>query len=350
MDETQISNEYFQVHILSLLEKIFGITKSSFWLADELGNVYSPASTEGNRIVSEYLDENLSQVHGLNPQNVGISYAVGKRVLYNNFSTMAVIHEQKDYHAFMCRHGYFREAAVYLSHRNKLIGCLGIGRAKHEKAFHPKEIAILSNLSKYISQGLYNNQLFYSKEYEKKIFEMFSEKSTTGFIICDAKMKVHYANKSSFEICNELLDHRSTKHAVELFLNTILAESHLLWKMGYESTFFTSSLKQVKITVIPTASKYNIVNGKEFYIVTLSYVDQESRNNIENMKQKQLKPLTIRERQILSLVIQGKSNQEIADELYISIHTVKKYVQILFRKFGAKNRTSLIFAVSMVIN
>jgi len=348
MDETQISSEYFQVHILSLLEKIFGITKSSFWLADELGNVYSPASTEGNHIVNEYLDENLSQVHGLNPQNVGISYAVGKRVLYNNFSTMAVIQEQKDYHSFMCKHGYFREAVVYLSHSNKLIGCLGIGRAKNEKDFNPKEIALLSNLSKYISQSLYNNQLFYNKEYERKIFEMFSDKSATGFIICDTKSKIYYSNKSSFEICTALLG--STKNPLELFLNTILMESHLFWKTGYENIFYTPSLKQVKITLIPTTLNYNVAKGQDFFIIMLSYANDESKNNFDDTKQQQFKPLTVRERQILNLIIKGKSNQEIADELYVSIHTVKKYIQILFKKFDVKNRASLIFTVSTVLH
>jgi len=348
MDEMQLSNDYFQVHILSLLEKIFGFSKVSFWLADELGNLHTPTSIGGNLLVKAYLDENWSQVHDLNPQNVGVSQAARKRVLYNNFPTTAVINEQKDYRDFMCKHGFFREAVVYLSHGNKLIGCLGFGRTECENDFNPKDVALFSKLSTYISQGLYNNQLLYSSEYEKKIFEMLADKSATGFIICDEKLKIHYSNKSAFEICQELLD--GNKNPIDRFLNTILAESRLFWRTGYENVFYTPSLKKINITLVPTTLKYSIANGKDFFIVMLSYADVTSKNNFSHVDQKQFKPLTVRERQILNLIIQGKSNQEIADELYISIHTVKKYIQILFKKFGAKNRTSLIFTVSTVMN
>lgn len=348
MDEMQVSSDYFQMHVLSLLEKIFGFSKISFWLSDEFGNVHNPASTEGGHFVNAYLDQNLSEIHSLNPQNVGIAHAVGKRVLYNNFSTTAVIHEQKDYHDFMCEYGYFREAVVYLSHGNKLIGCLGIGRTECEDDFSSKEVALLSQLSKYISRGLYNNQLFYNKEYEKKIFEMFADESATGFLICDAQLNIHYSNKSSFEICSELVS--STKKPIESFLSTVLAESRLLWKTGHKNYFYTPSLKKVNITMVPTTLEYNITSGKDFFIVMLSYQDVKPKNNFGHIEQKQFKPLSIRERQILDLIIQGNSNREIADELYISIHTVKKHIQALFKKFNARNRTSLIFAVSEVLN
>jgi LuxR family maltose regulon positive regulatory protein len=49
--------------------------------------------------------------------------------------------------------------------------------------------------------------------------------------------------------------------------------------------------------------------------------------------------LTERELQVLGLLAGGKSNREIADELYISLDTVKKHVSHIFTKLGAVNRT-----------
>lgn len=49
--------------------------------------------------------------------------------------------------------------------------------------------------------------------------------------------------------------------------------------------------------------------------------------------------LTQQERQLLTLVGQGKTNREIAGELYLSERTVRNQLSRLFKKLGLKNRT-----------
>lgn len=52
--------------------------------------------------------------------------------------------------------------------------------------------------------------------------------------------------------------------------------------------------------------------------------------------------LTDREQEVLVLVNNGKSNQEISDELVVSLSTVKKHIYNLFCKTGVSNRRQLI--------
>lgn len=52
-----------------------------------------------------------------------------------------------------------------------------------------------------------------------------------------------------------------------------------------------------------------------------------------------LSPLTAREMEILELVVQGKSNREIAYYLGISHQTVKNHMTAILRKLGATGRT-----------
>ena len=51
--------------------------------------------------------------------------------------------------------------------------------------------------------------------------------------------------------------------------------------------------------------------------------------------------LSFRERQIVDLIQQAKSNKEIAYELCLTVGTVKEYMYHIFRKLGVKNRTEL---------
>lgn len=57
--------------------------------------------------------------------------------------------------------------------------------------------------------------------------------------------------------------------------------------------------------------------------------------------------LTDREREILQLVAEGLSNQQIADKLYISVKTVLRHRTSMMEKLGFHNRTELIkYAIS----
>lgn len=52
--------------------------------------------------------------------------------------------------------------------------------------------------------------------------------------------------------------------------------------------------------------------------------------------------LTEREGEVLRLLARGRSNQEIADEIYIGTETVKTHVRSVLLKLGARNRTQAV--------
>jgi DNA-binding NarL/FixJ family response regulator len=54
-----------------------------------------------------------------------------------------------------------------------------------------------------------------------------------------------------------------------------------------------------------------------------------------------IEALTDREEQILATVARGRTNSEIADELYITLSTVKTHVASLMAKLGARNRVEI---------
>jgi DNA-binding NarL/FixJ family response regulator len=40
------------------------------------------------------------------------------------------------------------------------------------------------------------------------------------------------------------------------------------------------------------------------------------------------------------MVAQGASNKEVAEELYVTVHTVRKHLENTYRKLGVTNRTA----------
>ena len=62
---------------------------------------------------------------------------------------------------------------------------------------------------------------------------------------------------------------------------------------------------------------------------------------VSNRERFELFDITRREKQIITLIQAGKTNQEIADELFISIATVKDHNHNLFNKAGVRNRLEL---------
>jgi DNA-binding NarL/FixJ family response regulator len=66
--------------------------------------------------------------------------------------------------------------------------------------------------------------------------------------------------------------------------------------------------------------------------------------NMENLEKKY--QITKREMEVIDLICLGKTNKEIADQLFISVDTVKDHNYKIFQKTGVRNRTQLVRLVN----
>ena len=74
------------------------------------------------------------------------------------------------------------------------------------------------------------------------------------------------------------------------------------------------------------------------------YVPEEWRRMLKQFRQGQqlYQSLSQRQTTILQLISKGKSNREIAEDLYISEHTVKSHLQTIFRILSVSNRVECV--------
>jgi DNA-binding NarL/FixJ family response regulator len=69
------------------------------------------------------------------------------------------------------------------------------------------------------------------------------------------------------------------------------------------------------------------------------------RRSINDSQIQGLYKLTDRELEVLRLVCAGSINKEIAEQLYISNHTVKDHIRHIMDKLGVKSRNRIVSAI-----
>ncbi|BDG45381.1 response regulator transcription factor [Saccharococcus caldoxylosilyticus] len=99
--------------------------------------------------------------------------------------------------------------------------------------------------------------------------------------------------------------------------------------------------------MLKTSKANEIANAIRATFYGQSVLEPEVTNKVmTKMKQKkELLPheeLTNREMEVLLLMAQGKTNQEIADELFIAVKTVKVHVSNILSKLGVQDRTQAV--------
>jgi LuxR family maltose regulon positive regulatory protein len=87
-------------------------------------------------------------------------------------------------------------------------------------------------------------------------------------------------------------------------------------------------------------AKVNQVAGSYISALLLGKAPDSSKTFPDT--QALIEPLTGRELELLKLIEEGRSNQDIADKLVISIPTVKRHISNIYSKLGAKNRTQAV--------
>ncbi len=95
--------------------------------------------------------------------------------------------------------------------------------------------------------------------------------------------------------------------------------------------------------VLLSAEEFILAAGKNLYSESIGPADKRAVISLEENLPKFL--LTAREVEVASLLLEGKSNSEISETLFVGLSTVKKHVSSIFDKMSVKSRSELIAKV-----
>ena len=152
----------------------------------------------------------------------------------------------------------------------------------------------------------------------------------------DENMKVTHEAENGQEAIDILEDN----HLVDV----ILMDVRMPVMNGMEATReIKSRWPEIKIIILTTFNELN--HGMPIHEDVTSNVIPSLMKREEKSEEIPI-DLTERELAITKLVGEGKTNKEIAEELYLSIGTVKNHITTILQKLELRDRTQLaIFAV-----
>jgi two-component system response regulator DevR len=148
-----------------------------------------------------------------------------------------------------------------------------------------------------------------------------------------AVLDVRLPDGDGVEVCRDL---RSAMPELKCLMLTSYADDEALFSaiMAGASGYV---LKQIKGSDLVSAVR-RVAAGESLLDPSLTRQVME-RLRGENVEDERLSRLTVQERNILELIADGKTNRQIADELYLAEKTVKNYVSNLLSKMGFARRT-----------
>ncbi len=346
---SNVETDLLCYEIIKQLHRIYGYKQINFWVAKQINHAeptslnidnFEPVSIHVNKkLLKEYLD-GYGVLDILHPYNVGYNLLSKNKVLYITDLMNFEQFEKNAYYKFLKMFNVYHELTMNFFDGETLLGGIGIIHSINEP-FNNTERANLEKVSTYIGKTLATHLKFKEKELSEELFKAFSLQSSTGLIVFDHLYHIHFANFTAKEICKQFINENRSDNCLEFFIKYILPNKIPLWQMGATKKIISPYFTELTMQIVP--SNYLLKSNKHnLFMLYLIPENTFAESSFTQLKQSCEKyNLTMREREVIGLLLKGFSNQEIAGELVVSLHTVKKHFQNLFSKCDVKNRTSL---------
>jgi DNA-binding CsgD family transcriptional regulator len=249
------------------------------------------------------------------------------------------------YSEFLKKYDIYYTASIPLVVFDKQIGGIGLHKSKESGGFSNEEKLMLSQLSLYISLGLKNHLMYKKSQFEKTILKSSMQKLSIGYLVTNNNFDVLYYNNSSreysFEIAKML---KLSDNSIDRFVKMISTYSKQFISINED---FEQVFGQYTVKVNPHHMHNQFNNSiNNYYIITIKKNAESKEINLDKAAKKFL--LTSREIDIVKLICAGYTNNEICEELFIGINTVKSHTKNIFNKLDIHNRSSLIFKINNI--
>lgn len=231
--------------------------------------------------------------------------------------------------------GYYYSLVIYFRDGQKLISSIAMARSYEEGDFTDEEILILDRICPYINKRLVEFDRARVASGFQRMMEDVLDISGNAMLMLDDKLNLIAANQHAKEICPQLIGVGGNALA-----DTVAMVAR---RYRFREDYFTVNAKDGMAYDLSISPYYSagVASGAVAYLVTVCPQSREAATH-QKLARRQDLGLTDRQKQIIECIAAGKTNREIADEMFISENTVRKHVENIRVKLGAKNRIAIL--------
>ena len=358
-------SENFPKRVLALFDKHFGFRQSIFFPYSSL----SPSGgTRRSGARSNYITygilygpmydykERIYQ-HDIFRWSQLPDHLEGRRVVFTEDVMPLEQYETTPYGVHMSSEGMYYQAVLYFYLGEKPIGSMALFRGREKGGFTPDDKALLAYLSQLI-EGQYQTYLRHTGEARfQDSFQLFYQDSKLGAVILNQEMQVMQCNQAAQEISQIYWD--QVRHTQGSFLHgnyqgdakfrdvqTMINEiSQRLTVRGASSQTVTSPTGDFSFyhTSFLSSSPAGLI--QTWHLILITCRTKELPKSLAHP----YNSLTQQERRIVYHLASGMKNDQIAEELHISIYTVRTHIANIYKKFEVNNKVDLLMHLQPVI-
>jgi len=327
--------------VLQSMQNLYKGYSMAFFLTDENGQYIDPISINIDTEIMNSYKRYYFKTDIFHTINISKNLLSKNIVHITDIMPLNNFEKTEFYYDNLRKMGVYDEIALQMQYKGQLLGVIGIMKPKCLGRFTENEIryaaVIQENVAKLLKDSL--ERLRY--RYENGLIMNYINESPIGMVIMDSNFKTTHYNKLAVQFITEILGRDCDTYFNEKLVKMLMDKLYFR-----EFTFNTSiqaCIQDYLIKIVPLVVPDYTKGLKTFYALYISKNHSDNTLNFNNLKV--LYNLTNRECEIISLLLQGHSNQRIADELYLSNHTVKTHMQNIFKKMNCLSRMEVVYKI-----
>jgi DNA-binding CsgD family transcriptional regulator/PAS domain-containing protein len=234
------------------------------------------------------------------------------------------------YNDFWKTGGIYHDLVAFMSATPLARGALCLHRAHERTPFSAEEAAIMDMIAPFVGNHL-------EKMVSATVLSALQTAEDKGVIVCDAHGRVLYCNDIARDLCSPLGQTDGDSRP----LSELSSDAQVASFVGYALNSADALAESCSVRV--SSREVTLGQGTSGRLITLEPRDKGARGWNEPLKERFA--LSDREIEVLNRVMAGGTNREISQALFIAECTVKKHMQSIAAKVGARTRTSIAHAV-----
>lgn len=147
-----------------------------------------------------------------------------------------------------------------------------------------------------------------------------------------------YNNWINTEYFNDFLNKNNLYYSCGIDIHS---DNRLLGTISLFRTQNDKNFNELDLIYLKIIANHSSNHLKKLFMIEELKKENKKENKKLITKKSNKFNLSNREKDVLKLILAGKHNQEIADELFISVNTVKKHLSHIYNKTQVQSRTEL---------